>query len=149
MEKFKIKPKFSESTARYAHGLCRTKSSRFLMQANKIGDQWHIVSASNFEAEIGVSKSFDKREIAIDGNQVFLCDTFRCPSCKNPGILSCGACGKIACWDGESKTVTCPNCNHEGAVSGRIKTLSVEPTKEKGSGHESVKTYKAKHSPVF
>jgi hypothetical protein len=46
-----------------------------------------------------------------------------CPHCQTRGIFKC-ACGKVACWDGESKTVTCPWCGVRGELSGQVTDLS-------------------------
>lgn len=35
-----------------------------------------------------------------------------CPYCKHPTFFQCGgSCRKIVCWDGISRTNTCPWCN--------------------------------------
>lgn len=46
-----------------------------------------------------------------------------CPHCGNRSFFRCGACGKVACWDGESRSVTCPWCGNGGELSGMIKSL--------------------------
>jgi hypothetical protein len=46
-----------------------------------------------------------------------------CPYCHAPGFLKCG-CGKIACWDGESRVVTCPWCGAKGELGGAIESLN-------------------------
>lgn len=45
-----------------------------------------------------------------------------CPHCRAKGILKCG-CGKVACWDGESRTFVCPWCGGKGEVRGQIESL--------------------------
>ena len=32
-----------------------------------------------------------------------------CPHCRAPSIFQC-TCGKVACWDGKRRAVTCPWC---------------------------------------
>jgi len=45
-----------------------------------------------------------------------------CPHCGNISFYRC-ICGKIACWDGISKSVTCPYCNNTGDLMGVITEL--------------------------
>ena len=47
----------------------------------------------------------------------------RCPHCQAASIYKC-ACGQVACWDGESRTVTCPWCGATGELRGHIASLS-------------------------
>ena len=149
MEGFKIKSKSNGLTTRYAQGVCRIKGNSYLIQVNKVGDQWHMVSASSVDAGGKPTPSTTGSEAVIDGNQVYLSDKFHCPSCKCNNIVCCGVCGKIACWDGVSKKVICPHCKHEGVISGRMKSLAVEPVKRKGNENGTIKHIKPKHSSTF
>ena len=45
-----------------------------------------------------------------------------CPHCQGRGFVKCG-CGKVACWNGESQTVTCPWCGQCGQLGGQIESL--------------------------
>ena len=45
-------------------------------------------------------------------------DTFPgCPACGRNSIFSC-ACGRSSCWDGETKSLTCPWCKKPQMVGG-------------------------------
>lgn len=46
-----------------------------------------------------------------------------CPHCGARSIWKCNACGKVACWDGETRTVTCPSCQTGGTLAGAIDRL--------------------------
>lgn len=46
-----------------------------------------------------------------------------CPYCHAKSIFKCG-CGKVTCWNGEIRTVTCSWCNHTGELSGHFETLN-------------------------
>lgn len=48
-----------------------------------------------------------------------------CPSCGHSGIVQCGACARIACWDAESASARCPWCDTAGRVGGSIERLEV------------------------
>lgn len=44
-------------------------------------------------------------------------DEFRgCPSCGNTGIVRCGRCGHLTCWDG-TDSFHCPTCGNVGHVA--------------------------------
>jgi hypothetical protein len=45
-----------------------------------------------------------------------------CPHCGARGIFKCN-CGKVACWDGERRVVTCPWCGSTGGLSGHVESL--------------------------
>jgi len=46
-----------------------------------------------------------------------------CPHCRAPSIFQC-VCGKVACWDGERRTATCPWCGATVELRGHIESLS-------------------------
>jgi hypothetical protein len=48
-----------------------------------------------------------------------------CPSCRAHSFYRCG-CGKVACWDGETRMVHCPWCGMTGTLSGTIDRLAGE-----------------------
>ena len=45
-----------------------------------------------------------------------------CPLCGARNIFKC-PCGKVACWDTETRTVVCPWCDHRGQLEGVIDGL--------------------------
>ena len=47
-----------------------------------------------------------------------------CPHCHAPSIFQC-VCGKVACWDGESRVVTCPWCGTTVELREPIESLTV------------------------
>lgn len=48
-----------------------------------------------------------------------------CPHCHALSIFQC-VCGKIACWNGDHRTVTCPWCGATIELRDHIENLSVE-----------------------
>ena len=46
-----------------------------------------------------------------------------CPYCESKGIFKC-SCGKINCWDGVVKFVTCRWCGGKGELSGSIESIN-------------------------
>lgn len=47
-----------------------------------------------------------------------------CPHCAKAAIVRCGNCGKVSCWDGEVRVVTCPWCKNQAELAGSITTLT-------------------------
>ncbi len=47
-----------------------------------------------------------------------------CPGCGCKGWFLCGSCGKVACWNGEQRVVTCPWCSASGELSGTVSSLA-------------------------
>jgi len=45
-----------------------------------------------------------------------------CPHCWANGLYKC-SCGKVTCWDGERRVVTCPWCKLAGEPSGAVESL--------------------------
>ena len=45
-----------------------------------------------------------------------------CPSCRARAFFRCG-CGKVGCWDGERRKVTCPWCGMTGELQGIVTSL--------------------------
>jgi hypothetical protein len=46
-----------------------------------------------------------------------------CPRCGASGFFQC-PCGKVSCWSGESRNVTCAWCGRRVGLEGVIDTLS-------------------------
>ena len=45
-----------------------------------------------------------------------------CPGCGSPSVFQC-SCGRMNCWDGQSKTATCSWCNASVNLSGQITSI--------------------------
>ena len=59
----------------------------------------------------------------ITGDLKFAAAYPGCPHCGAPSIFQC-VCGQVACWDGESRTVTCPWCGTTVELRDLIESLS-------------------------
>jgi|APCry1669188879_1035177.scaffolds.fasta_scaffold115349_1 hypothetical protein len=46
-----------------------------------------------------------------------------CPHCASPTIFGCGRCGGMTCWDGETRSVTCAWCGHDGEIRGALTSV--------------------------
>lgn len=47
-----------------------------------------------------------------------------CPHCSQAAIVRCGSCGKVSCWNGEERVVTCPWCKRQAELAGPITSLT-------------------------
>lgn len=82
-------------------------------------DKGHWVADWAFQTNESVAKreGYDKGEIR---GRFSLSGEFPgCPYCGNSDILQC-SCGKIFCWDGKTKTNTCPWCGSAGDVGDKV-----------------------------
>ena len=49
-----------------------------------------------------------------------------CPYCGGKSFYVCGQCGRLNCWDLETKSVTCAECSYTGEIGGSITELKIE-----------------------
>jgi len=47
-----------------------------------------------------------------------------CPHCATRALVRCGDCGKVSCWDGETRLVSCPWCQSQAQIEGMIRKLT-------------------------
>ena len=62
----------------------------------------------------------------IHGEFVIDDDYPGCPHCGSAGFFRC-RCGKVGCWDEETRQVTCPWCNTSLTLGGSITDLETSP----------------------
>lgn len=94
-----------------------------------------------FTAASGLFKASGLKTVNITGG-LYNAKSYRCPDCGNSGIVRCGKCNNITCYD-RSGHFKCAYCTNKGEVNGVIKTVSVyNGTKNDGmkpSGDKGVK----------
>lgn len=57
--------------------------------------------------------------------QLYLDESYPgCPYCKKKNFFFCGNCGKLTCWDGGTRVVTCSWCKNTAELSGTIESIS-------------------------
>ncbi|MCX6079313.1 MAG: hypothetical protein NTW32_07240 [Chloroflexi bacterium] len=113
-------PKVIVSIAR-----CRGSRKSFGIRIEeKYKAQWIADWAFSIPENKAVKEGYDRTEIrgsfAIDAAHYP-----GCPHCHAPGFFKCG-CGKIACWDGEGRLLTCPWCGATGEIKGVIESMNTE-----------------------
>jgi hypothetical protein len=82
--------------------------------------QWVADWAFALRETTARKEGYDRGEIA--GAFAFAAVYPGCPYCGVRGIFKCG-CGKVACWDGETRTVGCPWCGIRCELRGHIESL--------------------------
>jgi len=85
-------------------------------------DQWLADWAFAIKETAARREGYDRGEIT--GDFGFDATYPGCPHCRAPSIFQC-VCGKIACWDGEHRVVTCPWCGATVELRGQIESLKV------------------------
>lgn len=83
-------------------------------------NQWAATWAFAIKEAAAKREGYEKTR--MDG-QFVLDDGFPgCSHCSARGFWLC-SCGKLACWNGETRGVTCPWCGQSGELSGQITSL--------------------------
>jgi hypothetical protein len=101
---------------------CRSKLLFGIRFEEKGRGRWAADWAFTLKEGTAKRERFDHSEVT--GSFSFTPDYPGCPGCGVPSVFQC-SCGKIACWDTESKRVKCPWCNESGTLDGTINRMSV------------------------
>ncbi len=76
-----------------------------------------------FALEEGAARREGYDRGVVTGTFSFAEDYPGCPTCHARSCVKC-SCGKVSCWDGVQRTVTCPWCGQTGMLSGTIDRLN-------------------------
>ena len=102
---------------------CRGSKNTFGIRVEKKGRSlWIADWAFSIPESKAAKEGYDRSQISGS----FGVDSAHypgCPHCHAPGFFKC-ACGQIACWDGESRKVTCPWCGAKGELGATIESLN-------------------------
>jgi len=82
--------------------------------------QWAADWAFAIKEQMAQKEGYDRQEVA--GSFARSADYPGCPHCHAHAITQC-QCGKLACYDGESKILTCPWCGKKGKIGGEVKKV--------------------------
>jgi hypothetical protein len=102
-------------------GRCSSSKRGFGIRfERKAADRWIATWSFGIKDSIAKKEGYEKTE--MNGSFSFD-DAFPgCPHCSAHGFFRC-SCGRLACWNGESRVVTCPWCEQGGELSGEITSL--------------------------
>jgi hypothetical protein len=98
----------------------RSKQGFGIRLERREGDAWFATWAFAIKDAAAKREGYEKTR--IDG-RFWMDSAFPgCPYCSAHGFCGCG-CGRLACWDGESRTVACPWCGRTAELTGEITSL--------------------------
>lgn len=100
---------------------CREKASFGIRYEETEPGTWAGTWAFPVKETYARKENYEKN--SINGSIVFNPEYPGCPYCKSKGIFLCGECNRVACYEGESKTVVCPHCNAKLKLGDRIRHL--------------------------
>lgn len=101
----------------------RTRRSFGIRVQEEAPGRWIADWAFSIDQEAADREGYGQSE-EIRGSFSFASTYPGCPHCHAPSVFVC-LCGAVACWDGESRTVTCPSCGTTVELTETIKSLSV------------------------
>jgi hypothetical protein len=102
-------------------GQCARSRQGFGIRIEHAGGHWVGTWAFPMKDAAAKREGYDKTELT--GTFAIGPAYPGCPHCKATGWVTCGACSKLACWDGDSHTVVCPWCGNRADVGGEIGRL--------------------------
>jgi hypothetical protein len=98
----------------------KRQKTDFGIRFEQFGGQWVADWAFRLRPGVAHCEGYDKQHLS--GNFKFANTYLGCPGCKAGSIFLC-ACGKVACWDGKSRTVVCPWCGQILVLQRDIESL--------------------------
>lgn len=99
----------------------RSKAAFGMRIERRPNSVWATTWAFAIKESAAKREGYDKSKIG--GSFTTDPDYPGCPHCRAGNFYLCGSCSRVACWDGESHTVTCPWCDRSGQLSGEISSL--------------------------
>jgi hypothetical protein len=111
----------AELNVKIVLGRCCSAGLLFGMRFEETGrGRWVADWAFPMKEGAARREKFDRTEVG--GIFAFAAEYPGCPGCGVRSVFQCG-CGKVACWDAESKRVRCPWCGQSGTLDGTIDRL--------------------------
>lgn len=100
---------------------CRRTKQYFTVHIAERGHgRWIVSGASTVPNDAG--PHMNDGQVTLTGDLGFDAAYPRCPYCQAAQVCQCG-CGKIACWDGTRRAITCPWCCVIGEGYSQIEEL--------------------------
>ena len=102
---------------------CGQTAGGFGIRFEQSGEaRWSATWAFALNESAAMREGYDRSEIS---GTIDLAPSYPgCPHCAKSAIVRCGGCGKVSCWNGETRVVTCPWCRNRAELAGAITTLS-------------------------
>jgi hypothetical protein len=100
---------------------CRRTKQYFTVHIAERGHgRWIVAGASTVPTDVG--SHMNDGQVTLTGDLGFDATYPHCPYCQAAQVCQCG-CGKIACWDGTRRAITCPWCCAIGEGYSQIEEL--------------------------
>lgn len=90
---------------------CMHSKQPFGIRMEKQSDAWHCTWAFKINEKSAKNEGYDT--VMVSGRVELDEEYPGCPYCGAMGWFSCGGCGNITCYSGESDIVTCSWCNQK------------------------------------
>lgn len=113
---FGKKPKVVVVVAR-----CKKTKAEFGIRFEQHENRW--VADWSFLLRPGAATREGYGKTTLNGLFEFADSYPGCPGCENASIFLC-SCGKIGCWNGQTRTVICPWCGQQVTLDRPIEGLS-------------------------
>jgi hypothetical protein len=102
-------------------GRCQRQGGYFGIRLEEKGrGRWVGDWAFPVKERTAIREQFDRA--LVSGTFEFATGYPGCPACGAPGAFKC-ACGKVACWNTETRQVTCPWCGQTAFLGGVVDRL--------------------------
>ena len=94
---------------------CKSSKRPFGIRIEKRMDNvWYYTWAFKLSEQAGNTEGYEN--VMISGRVDMDTEYPGCPYCGGIGWISCGNCGKLTCYNGESNHFTCAWCGNSGEV---------------------------------
>lgn len=94
-------------------GRCSKARKTFGIRMEKSKNEWHCTWAFKIDDKAAKNEGYDNEMVS---GRIVVDDEYPgCPYCETKGWFSCGKCGKLTCYNGET-VVTCGWCGNKGEV---------------------------------
>jgi hypothetical protein len=102
---------------------CSEAADLFGIRFERSGEvRWSATWAFPLKESAARREGYDRSEIS---GTIQLGPSYPgCPHCADAAIVRCGSCGKVSCWNGEARVVTCPWCKTRAQLAGPITSLT-------------------------
>ncbi len=101
---------------------CSSKLGMYGLRLERVSlSNWAVTWAFAIKEQAAKKEGYDQTRVM---GSMSMAEAFPgCPHCRAKAFFKCGACGKLGCWNGEDRTVTCPWCNTKTPLTGEITSL--------------------------
>ena len=104
--------KSNEREATVVVAKCTHSKQAFGIRMEKKNEVWHCTWAFKINEKSAKNEGYDTA--MVSGRVEMDAEYPGCPYCGTMGWFSCGSCGNLTCYSGETNVVTCAWCGNQG-----------------------------------